>query len=224
MSYTRKTSRTANLRKTMARAVVCSMLATLPLPLGAEDAANPDPFTAAVQAVKSENFTQAYDLFEALAQDENHDAQFNLAVLLKKGQGRPQHFAKALEWALLAQLGGVPQAQALRDELSALVTPKSYETSIANVDKILQENLARGNRQSIVQYIVFNKTILPEPDMETAYLWALIGSALGIPNADVLRDSAYKELDAEVIETVQEKARTLFEEQEMASLFSTSKE
>ncbi|WP_439143578.1 hypothetical protein [Planktotalea sp.] len=189
----------------------------------AQNTVKPDPFDAAVKAVKAENFTYAYDLFETLAQDENPDAQFNLAVLLKKGQGRPQHFAKALEWALLAQLGGVSQAKALSDELSGLVTQKSYEACIANVDTMLKEQLAKGNRRTILQYIVFNQTIIPEPNLEAAYLWALIGSALGIPNANLLRDTVFNELDSETIETAQENARTLFEEQDMATLFSSSK-
>ncbi len=222
MSSPRDSARFAHLKITCAATAVFTVLAVLPGQLVAESASKPDPFNAAVKAVKSENYSHAYDLFEALAQDDNHDAQFNLAVLLKKGQGRPQHFTKALEWALLAQLGGVPQANALRQDLSALVTPKSYEACITNVDAILKEQLAQGNRRTILQYIIFNQTIISEPDLETAYLWALIGAALGIPNADFLRDSMVNELDPETIETTQENARTLFEEQKMATLFSSS--
>jgi len=201
---------------------VCTILTTLPLPLIAEDVVTPDPFDAAVKAVRSQNFIYAFDLFETLAHDENHDAQFNLAVLLKKGQGRPQHFAKALEWALLAQLGGVSQAKMLSDELGRLVTPKSYEACIANVDTILKEQLDKGNRRTILQYVVFNQTVIPEPNLEAAYLWALIGSALGVPNASILRDTIVTELDADTIEATQENARTLFDEQEMTTLFSSS--
>jgi TPR repeat protein len=222
MSFPCTYAHATHLRTNVAAIAVCAMLAVLPGQLVAEGANKPDPFNAAVKAVKSENYSHAYDLFETLAQNDNHDAQFNLAVLLKKGQGRPQHFTKALEWALLAQLGGVPQANALRQDLSALVTPNSYETCIANVDAILKEKLAQGNRRTILQYVVFNQTIVPEPDLETAYLWALIGAALGIPNADLLRDSMVEELDPDTIESAQENAKTLFEEQKMATLFSSS--
>lgn len=222
MSFPRTYARATHHRANTAAIAVCAMLAVLPGQIVAEDASKPDRFNAAVKAIQSENYSHAYDLFEALAQDNNHDAQFNLAVLLKKGQGRPQHFTKALEWALLAQLGGVPQASALRQNLSALVTPNSYESCIANVDAILKERLAQGNRRTILQYIVFNQTIIPEPDLETAYLWALIGAALGIPNADFLRDTMVNELDPDTIETAQDNASTLFEDQNMATLFSSS--
>ena len=203
---------------------VCLAISIMPGDLVAEgnSSSGPDPFDAAVKAVKSKNFGHAFDLFEALAQDDNHDAQFNLAVLLRQGKGRPQHFTKALEWALLAQLGGVTRAKSLSDEISILVTPNSLQKSIANVDAHLKGRLERGERRAVMQYVVFNQSILPTPDLETAYLWSLIGAALGIANAILLRDNIVTGLDPETIEATQDMARSIFEDQNMTVLFASS--
>lgn len=205
-------------------AAVCLAISVMPGDLAAEGngSSGPDPFDAAVKAVKSKNFGHAFDLFEALAQDDNHDAQFNLAVLLRQGKGRPQHFTKALEWALLAQLGGVTRAKSLSDEISILVTPNSLQKSIANVDAHLKGRLERGERRAVMQYVVFNQSILPTPDLETAYLWSLIGAALGIANAILLRDNIVTGLDPETIEATQDMARSIFEDQNMTVLFASS--
>lgn len=203
---------------------VCLAISIMPGDLVAEgnSSSGPDPFDAAVKAVKSKNFGHAFDLFEALAQDDNHDAQFNLAVLLRQGKGRPQHFTKALEWALLAQLGGVTRAKSLSDEISILVTPNSLQKSIANVDAHLKGRLDRGERRAVMQYVVFNQSILPTPDLETAYLWSLIGAALGVANAILLRDNIVTGLDPETIEATQDMARSIFEDQNMTVLFASS--
>jgi hypothetical protein len=224
MSLTIKTPNRTHLQKSLKAAAVCICFTALPPHLYAEDVASAKPgdFNAAVMAVKSEEFAIAFDLFEKLAQDGNHDAQFNLAVLLRNGQGRPQHFTKALEWALLAQLGGVSQAKNLSDKLGALVTEDSFAKCIENVDAHLMDRLARGERRAVIQYVIYNQSILPTPNLETAYLWSLIGAAIGIPNANLLRDNIFTELDSTTIEVTQETARTLFEEQNMTELFSSS--
>ena len=73
-----------------------------------------------------------------------------------------------------------------------------------------------------MQYVVFNQSILPTPDLETAYLWSLIGAALGIANAILLRDNIVTGLDPETIEATQDMARSIFEDQNMTVLFASS--
>ena len=63
-------------------------------------------FNEAVQAVKDKNFRHAANLFALQAENNQHDAQYNLAILLEAGKGVPQDFTKALIWAWSAQLGG----------------------------------------------------------------------------------------------------------------------
>ena len=67
-------------------------------------------FNEAVQAVKDKNFRHAVKLFSIQAQNNQHDAQYNLALLLEAGKGAPQDFTRALTWAWAAQLGGIEAA------------------------------------------------------------------------------------------------------------------
>ena len=67
-------------------------------------------FKEAVQAVKDRNYARAITLFEEQAKLPRHDAQYNLATLLRAGFGHPQDFQEALYWAWLSHLGGVAKA------------------------------------------------------------------------------------------------------------------
>ena len=52
------------------------------------------PFNAAVQAVRDKNYGAAYEGFLSLAEAADHDAQYNLAILLRKGLGHPTNYAQ----------------------------------------------------------------------------------------------------------------------------------
>lgn len=181
---------------------------------------DPDPFQSAVQAVQAKDFASATALFQTLAEADDYDAQFNLAILLRAGQGRPQNFVQALEWSLLAQLGGVERAIKLSADLSELVTTDAQAGVFERIDQRLRGRLDRGDPSAIMQYIEFNSAILPEPDMQTAYVWSLIAAALGLDNAAAKRDALMAELDADIILTLQDDAHALFDNQDMAILFA----
>lgn len=187
----------------------------------AEEAqASPDPFEAAVEAVKAKDFVLANDLFFALAEQDDHDAQFNLAILLKAGTGTPQNYTLALEWAWLAHLGGVERAAGLAERLAEKLLPATKEAIASRINTRLKARLSQGDRAAIMQYVTFNQMILTKPDLETAYIWTLIGAALTIDQAAPVRDEIESTLDMRIVLTAQETARTLFFDQDMASLFA----
>ncbi|MBO6898124.1 MAG: SEL1-like repeat protein [Shimia sp.] len=209
------------LRHIPSRAVAVVVLASLAGAAMAEaHLGDADPFQSAVRAVQAKDFAAATSLFETLAEADDYDAQFNLAILLRAGQGRPQNFVQALEWSLLAQLGGVERAVKLSADLSELVTPDAQADVFERIDLRLRERLAHGDRSAIMQFIELNSTTLPEPDMQTAYVWSLIAAALGLEEAAAKRDALMAELEADVILTLQDEARALFEDQEMMTLFA----
>jgi hypothetical protein len=182
--------------------------------------ASPDPFDAAVDAVKAEDFGLANDLFFALAEQDDHDAQFNLAILLEAGKGTPQNYTLALEWAWLAQLGGVERAKGLADRLAEKLLPATKDTIAERIDTRLQARLSRGDAAAIMQYVQFNQAILARPDLETAYIWTLIGAALNIEQAAKTRNDIEATLEMRDVLTAQQTARGMFVDQDMASLFA----
>ena len=51
-------------------------------------------YDAAVAFVKQQDYDAAYKAFRKLSEHEQHDAQFNLATLLRVGFGHPQDFRR----------------------------------------------------------------------------------------------------------------------------------
>jgi hypothetical protein len=181
-----------------------------------------DSFLLAVEAVKSAEFKRAVILFNELAQQDDYEAQYNLALLLRAGQGKPQSFVRALEWAWLAHLGGVEPAARLSEDLMAVTTPAAQSEILERIDERLQARLARGDRTAVMQYVAFNRTILPQPDLQRAYIWSLLASALGIDTAIQTRNEIAKLLETSDILEAQNTAQQMFSDQDMANLFSVS--
>ncbi|MFT7494940.1 MAG: hypothetical protein ACI9RO_002398 [Alteromonas macleodii] len=177
-------------------------------------------FNEAVDAVRDKDFVLANDLFSILSEQNDHDAQYNLAILLKSGEGTPQNFTLALEWALLAKLGGVERATDLIEALTQKVLPDTQADVALRIDEHLKGRLADGERAAIMQYVVFNRTKYTNPDLETAYIWAVIGAALSVNGASGLRDEIEGNLETNVILSSQDTAQKMFSEQEMISLFN----
>ena len=61
-------------------------------------AAEKSEFARAVDFVKEKNYADAYAVFAKLSELNDHDAQFNAAILLRKGLGHPANYKLALKW------------------------------------------------------------------------------------------------------------------------------
>ena len=62
-------------------------------------------FKVATDYVKEKKYTEAVSIFEELARNNEHDAQYNLAFLISSGKGITKNYSEALFWAFLSQLG-----------------------------------------------------------------------------------------------------------------------
>ena len=167
-------------------------------------------FKEAVQAVKDKNYVHAITLFEAQAKMARHDAQYNLAVLLNAGKGRPRNYADALYWSWQAQLGGIEDAKSLADNITDLLPVKVADQVRARVGETFQERIDRKDLQAIPQFANYHLTILEEPDYGNAYIWYSIAVALGLPNTTDGRDDSESQLDSKSLFEFQNKAQELF--------------
>ena len=77
-------------------------------------------FQEATTSVKEKDYGKAIDIFEKLSGDFEHDAQYNLALILRAGKGKPQDYKAALKWAWLAHLGGIDKAESLVDDIKGI--------------------------------------------------------------------------------------------------------
>ena len=168
-------------------------------------------FNEAVQAVKDKNFRHAVKLFSLQADNNQHDAQYNLALLMHAGKGTPQDFAAALNWAWSAQLGGIEAAEELSDELTRYLPEKTIDEVRKMVASRLKGRIDDGDSVAIPQFATYHLLMLEEPDYDTAYIWFSIAAAIGLEGAMVARDEARESVEDEKIVELQRRAGTIYE-------------
>ena len=167
-------------------------------------------FSKAVELIKEKQFIAAFDIFLRLAEAHDHDAQFNTAVLLRKGIGRPSNYPEALKWAWLAELGGNLRAAELSAELIDLIPEEELDKVRNQVKAVLQSRMDAGDSLVILQMANFHLSVLAEPDVKNAYALRSLAAAINIKAAGTLRDEIEPELEPKDLVEAQTIAKKLF--------------
>ena len=177
-----------------------------------EDAtsAEKSDFAKAADFIREKQFVEAFEIFMRLAEAHDHDAQFNTAVLLRKGIGRPSNYPEALKWAWLAELGGNLRAAELREEMIDLVPEEELDTVRTQVKAVLQSRMDAGDSHVILQMANFYLSVLAEPDYKNAYALRSLAAAINIKAAGMLRDEIESELEPKALVEAQTIAKKLF--------------
>lgn len=169
-------------------------------------------FNDAVQAVRDKNYGAAYEGFLPLAEAADHDAQYNLAILLRKGLGHPANYAQSLKWVWLAKVGGNAKASKLCDELLKLVPGDTQETIRLQVKQALDSRFKEGDSKVILQLAQYHLSIVIEPDYISAYALRALAAAIGVKKAVELRNEIEGELEPVDLIEAQKMAAKLFDE------------
>ena len=169
-------------------------------------------FKVATDYVKEKKYTEAVSIFEELARNNEHDAQYNLAFLISSGKGITKNYSEALFWAFLSQLGKIEKAEELTEDLIDLVPEKVLKDVR---EKVLEHLLARFESRDIgvlTELGDFYLLVREEQDFENAYLWYNVASALGVQNSAEIRDKVEKELEPDTIVKMQNASRKRYKE------------
>ena len=169
-------------------------------------------FKVATDYVKEKKYTEAVLIFEELARNNEHDAQYNLAFLISSGKGITKNYSEALFWAFLSQLGKIEKAEELTEDLIDLVPEKVLKDVR---EKVLEHLLARFESRDIgvlTELGDFYLLVREEQDFENAYLWYNLASALGVQNSAEIRDKVEKELEPDTIVKMQNASRKRYKE------------
>ena len=169
-------------------------------------------FKVATDYVKEKKYTEAVSIFEELARNNEHDAQYNLAFLISSGKGITKNYSEALFWAFLSQLGKIEKAEELTEDLIDVVPEKVLKDVR---EKVLERLLTRFKSKDmgvLTQLGDFYLLILEEQDFENAYLWYNVASALGVQNSAEIRDKVEKELEPDTIVKMQDASRKRYKE------------
>ena len=168
-------------------------------------------FAEAVQAVKDKNYQHAVNLFELQAFAAQHDAQYNLALLLQSGKGRPQNYQQALFWAWSAYLGGIEPAKELSEDLKNILPEDSLKMTREKLIETLTDRINAGDRSALMELALFYREISEEPNFEEAYLWYSIASAFLLEGAILERNEAADKVESKSLVELQDRAGTIFE-------------
>lgn len=169
-------------------------------------------FKVATDYVKEKKYTEAVSIFEELARNNEHDAQYNLAFLISSGKGITKNYSEALFWAFLSQLGKIEKAEELTEDLIDVVPEKVLKDVR---EKVLEHLLARFESRDIgvlTELGDFYLFVREEQDFENAYLWYNVASALGVQNSAEIRDKVEKELEPDTIVKMQDASRKRYKE------------
>ena len=169
-------------------------------------------FKMATDFVKEKRYTEAVSIFEELARNNEHDAQYNLAFLINGGKGITKNYSEALFWAFLARLGKIEKAEELTEDLIDIVPEKVLKDVREKVLEHLLVRFDNRDRAVLTELGDFYLLILDEQDFENAYLWYNVASAIGIENSGDIRDKVEKELEPDTIVKVQSASRKRYEE------------
>ena len=169
-------------------------------------------FKKAYEFFKSKKYNEAFPIFEKLANNSEHDAQYNLAYLLKEGKGITKKYSESLYWAFLSKLGNIEKADNLVSELVDLVPEKTVETVREEVKNYLVNSIENGSKTSIMHLGKFFLEVVEEKEYPSAYKWFTVGAALGLENADEMRDNVEEELSPEEIIEEQDNAEKFFKD------------
>ena len=169
-------------------------------------------FKMATDFVKEKKYTEAISIFEELAKNNEHDAQYNLAFLINGGKGITKNYSEALFWAFLSQLGKIEKAEELAEDLIDIVPEKILKDVREKVLGHLLERFKNRDRAVLTELGDFYLIVLDEQDFENAYLWYNVASALGIENSSEMRDKVEKELEPDTIIKIQTASRERYEE------------
>ena len=169
-------------------------------------------FKMATDFVKEKKYSEAVSIFEKLARNNEHDAQYNLAFLISTGKGITKNYEEALFWSFLSMLGKIEKGEDLSEELSDLVPEKVLKDVREQVLAHLTGRFEKKDVDVLMQLGDYYLRISEEEDFENAYLWFNVASAVGIDNASAKRDKVEKELEPDTIVKTQSISRDKYEE------------
>jgi tetratricopeptide (TPR) repeat protein len=180
-------------------------------------------FKMATDFVKEKKYTDAVSIFEELARNNEHDAQYNLAFLINGGKGTTKNYSEALFWAYLSKLGKIEKAEELSKDLAKIVPEKVLKDVRGKVLQHLLDRFENKDKAVLMELGDFYLLVLDEQDFENAYLWYNVASAVGIENSGDIRDKVEKELEPDTIIKMQTASRKRYEEFTKSELIEDEK-
>ena len=167
-------------------------------------------FKDAVNLYENKEYKDSYKKFLILSEKGDSKSQYNLAVIIFKGEGFTQNFKKAYYWSLMSKLGGQKKAEKLiKNSRKRLKKEEVIETS-----ELVREDLEKlaneGKMFALVPLAKWYLVIPKEPDYNNSYKWLTIAAAFDIINTKKARERIFKKVNKKDLTEIQEDSNNIY--------------
>ena len=189
------------------RLLVALLAFVAPLPMLADSAAELDK---AFNAVHQKDYVTAYQAFLQAAEAGNAEAQCNLGILIRSGQGTEKDPARAVSWFEKSAAQGWADAQYQLGNMYEFgeSVPQSYENAAALYIKAAEQGHASAQTNLAVLYANGQGV---NQDIVLAYVWSNLAAAQGIVEALQNREIVAEEMSPEMLQRVRAISREYFQ-------------
>ena len=179
-------------------------------------------------AVLNKDYALAVSVFKKMSVQNEYDAQYNLAYLIRSGKGVTQNYGEALFWALSAKLGlktwldlskknekleqDLRKANDLASDLIDLLPEKTTQSVRKDLLSYLLERFKKKEIEVVTQLGDYFLIIVEDENNADAYMWYSVASALGVERAYEERDKVERKLDSDTLVKMQIEAKRNFED------------
>jgi len=145
--------------------------------------------------LQEKNFKDGLEDLQALAEENNVEAQLLFSKILISGDLTPQDFETSYFWASSALLGGLKKSNTVIEKLNEYLTEDKIKEIKENLRVFLEKKVFDKDKRAIIQIAKLYETFLETPDFINAYTWYSIAVAMGIKTAKNKRDKIINELN-----------------------------
>ncbi len=164
----------------------------------------------ALSAVETGDFDVAYTQFEELAKSGDAEAQYNLAILFKSGNGVKQDSKKAAKWFRSAADQGLAAAQHHLGLMydNGIGVEQNYEYAVVWYKKASMQGYALAQTNLGVLYA--NGQGVAQ-DVVKAYIWFNLAASQGVREAFNNREIVAEQMTPEMLENMRTLSKEYFQ-------------
>jgi len=164
----------------------------------------------AFDAVHQKDYATAYQLFLEAAEAGNAEAQYNLGILIRSGQGTEKDPARAVSWFEKSATQGWADAQYQLGNMYefGLSVPQSYQNAAALYQKAAEQGHASAQTNLAVLYANGQGV---NQDIVLAYVWSNLAASQGIVEALQNREVVAQEMSPQMLQRVRAISREYFQ-------------
>ena len=185
--------------------------ALLAVPVAASMASETPPAPPALgDYLRSGDLNGAFNNTMELAEANERDAQFNLALFYWHGVGAPQNYDEAIRWCTMAAIRGHKKAVAARKAMLEVIDAQVVKKAMETVRSRLIKEAELGDDTGLTP---LSTSFLPSfgfPNEADAYVWASIAVSTGKIDARRQRDAIMSNMKQADIIKAQQRANDWF--------------